>query len=55
MARLKVLSADEISDLDLRALMEESGDESFGIYGHCPDLFKPFFQLLRVIKYDGQR
>ena len=53
MIRLRVLSADEITDPDLRAMVEASGDLSFRIYGHCPDLFKPFFQFLRLVKYGG--
>jgi len=39
MARLRVLSVGEIGDPDLRAMMGASGDEMFGVYGHCPGLF----------------
>ena len=42
MARLEVLTADRIRDPELRAMMEASGDEMYGVYGHCPDLFKAF-------------
>lgn len=54
MIRLRVLSAEEIGDPDLRAIMEASGNLSFGIYGHCPDLFRAFLQFLRGIRYGGR-
>lgn len=55
MARVRVLSVDELGDPDLRAMMEATGDEMFGIYGHCPDLFKAFFlQFYRPAKYGGR-
>ena len=54
MARVRVLSADEIDDPQLRAWMVQSGgDDVFGVYGHCPDILKPFLQFLRHIKYGG--
>ncbi len=43
MARIKVLSADEIHDPSLRDMMKETNDEMFGVYGHCEELFKAFF------------
>jgi hypothetical protein len=54
MARLEVLSADRIHDADLRAMLEASGDEMFGVYGHCPDLFKAFLAFYRPAKYGGR-
>ena len=55
MARLRVLSVEEIGDPDLRSMMEATpGDEIFGIYGHCPDFFKAFLQFLRPLKYSGR-
>ena len=55
MARLRVLSAHEIDDSALRAMMEKAGgDVALGIYGHCPDLFKPFWQFLGRAKYGGR-
>jgi hypothetical protein len=29
-------------------------DVALGIYGHCPDLFKPFWQFLGRAKYGGR-
>ena len=54
MARLDVLDADRIADPDLRAMAEASGDEMYGVYGHCPDLFKSFLQFYRPAKYGGR-
>lgn len=54
MARLQVLSADQIDDPRLRAMLEATGDEMFGIYGHCPDLFQAFLQFYRPAKYGGR-
>lgn len=54
MARLRVLSPEELADPDLRAMMEASGDEMFGVYGHCPDLFKSFLTFYRPAKYGGR-
>lgn len=53
MARLDVLDAGSIHDADLRAMYEASGDEMFGVYGHCPDLFKAFLAFYRPAKYRG--
>ena len=39
MTRLRVLTAQEIDDPELRATMEKVGEDvALGIYGHCPDL-----------------
>lgn len=54
MARLKSLSASEIGDPDVRAMLEASGDEMYGVYGHSPELFKAFLQFYRPAKYDGR-
>jgi carboxymuconolactone decarboxylase family protein len=53
MARLQVLSASQIEDPDLRAMLEASGDEMYGVYGHCPELFKAFLHFYRPAKYAG--
>jgi hypothetical protein len=54
MARLAVLSPDQIDDPRLRAMLEATGDEMFGVYGHCPDLFTAFLQFYRPAKYSGR-
>ena len=54
MARLRVLSPKELADPDLRAMMEASGDEMFGVYGHCPDLWKSYLDFYRPAKYGGR-
>ncbi|HLF48723.1 MAG TPA: hypothetical protein VJA45_05060 [Methylomirabilota bacterium] len=54
MARLEALTASQIDDPELRAMLEASGDEMFGIYGHCPDLFKAFLAFYRPAKYGGR-
>jgi hypothetical protein len=54
MARLAVLSPDQIDDPRLRAMLEATGDEMFGVYGHCPDLFTAFLQFYRPAKYGGR-
>lgn len=55
MTRLRVLTAPEIEDLELRATMGKVGEDvAFGIYGHCPDLFKPLWQFLGRAKYGGR-
>jgi len=41
MTRLRVLSAHEIENAELRVAMEKvDEDVALGIYGHCPDLNK---------------
>ena len=55
MARLRVLTAQEIEDPELRATMEKVGEDvALGIYGYCPELFKPFSQFLGRAKYGGR-
>ena len=54
MARLPALSAAEITDPELRAMREASGDEMYGVYGHCPELFKAFLAFYRPAKYGGR-
>jgi hypothetical protein len=54
MARLRVLSLGELADPELRAMMERTGDEMFGIYGHRPDVFKAFLKFYLPAKYTGQ-
>ncbi len=55
MARLEPLAASQIADADLRAMMEASGDEMFGVYGHCPDLFKASFKNEPRARREGPR
>jgi hypothetical protein len=40
MAYLEVLTPHAMRDPDLRAMLQASGDEMFGVYGHCPEAFK---------------
>jgi hypothetical protein len=54
MARLEVLAPSQITDPELRTMAEASGDDMYGVYGHCPDLFKAFLQFYRPAKYGGQ-
>ena len=28
-------------------MLEASGDEMYGVYGHCPELFKAFLEFYR--------
>ena len=53
MARLRVLQPEEIDHPVLRKMMSESGDEMFGVYGHCPEAFNAFLQFYRPVKYAG--
>lgn len=53
MARLRILPADQIADPELRRMAEASGDEMYGVYGHCPELFAAFLRFYRPTKYDG--
>ena len=53
MARLRVLPADQIADPELRRMAEASGDEMYGAYGHCPELFAAFLRFYRPAKYGG--
>ena len=34
-------------------MLQASGDEMFGVYGHCPEAFKAFLQFYRPLKYGG--
>ncbi|HEV8456922.1 MAG TPA: hypothetical protein VGR44_01380 [Methylomirabilota bacterium] len=54
MARLAVLTPEQIDDPDVRAMLEATGDEMFGVYGHCSDLFQAFLQFYRPAKYGGR-
>lgn len=54
MARLAVLSPEQVDDPGLRAMLEATGDEMFGVYGHCPDLFRAFLEFYRPAKYGGR-
>lgn len=55
MTRLRVLTAQEIEDPELPATMEKVGEDvALGIYGYCPELFKPFRQFLGRAKYGGR-
>src|SRR5678816_1344991 len=53
MARLDVLKPSEVADPEVRAMLEASGDEMYGVYGHCPELFKAFLEFYRPAKYAG--
>jgi hypothetical protein len=53
MARLDVLKPSQVADPEVRAMLEASGDEMYGVYGHCPELFKAFLQFYRPAKYAG--
>ena len=53
MARLEVLPPDAIADPELRRMAEASGDEMYGVYGHCPELFAAFLRFYRPAKYGG--
>ena len=53
MARLHILPADQIADPELRRMAEASGDEMYGVYGHCPELFAAFLRFYRPAKYGG--
>ena len=37
MARLEVLTPEQIADPDLARMAAASRDEMYGVYGHCPD------------------
>jgi hypothetical protein len=36
MARPEILDPDAIADPELRRMALASGDEMYGVYGHCP-------------------
>ncbi|HKA63137.1 MAG TPA: hypothetical protein VKH83_11980 [Methylomirabilota bacterium] len=54
MARLDVLAPEQIADPELRRMAEASGDEMYGLYGHCPELFAAFLRFYRPAKYGGR-
>jgi hypothetical protein len=54
MARLEVLKPEQIADPELSRMAEASGDEMYGVYGHCPDLFAAFLRFYRPAKYGGR-
>jgi hypothetical protein len=54
MARLENLEPDAIADPELRRMALASGDEMYGVYGHCPDLFAAFLRFYRPAKYAGR-
>ena len=53
MARLQVLKPGQIADPELRRMAEASGDEMYGVYSHCPELFAAFLRFYRPAKYRG--
>jgi len=53
MARLEILPPDAIDDPELRRMALASGDEMYGVYGHCPELFAAFLRFYRPAKYGG--
>ena len=54
MARLEILRPDAIADPELRRMAAASGDEMYGVYGHCPELFAAFLRFFRPTKYGGR-
>lgn len=53
-ARIDVLSPDEIADPQLREMMSSAlGDEMFGVYGHRPELLKAFMEFYVPAKFGG--
>jgi len=54
LARLDVLAPEQIADPELRRMAEASGDEMYGLYGHCPELFAAFLRFYRPSKYGGR-
>jgi hypothetical protein len=54
MARLEILRPDAIDDPELRRMALASGDEMYGVYGHCPELFAAFLRFYRPAKYGGR-
>ena len=55
MSRLRPLTAQDVDDSEVRAMMEKVGDDvALGIYGRCPELFKPFWEFLGRAKYGGR-
>jgi hypothetical protein len=54
MARLEILPPAAIADPELRGMAEASGDEMYGVYGHCAELFAAFLRFYRPAKYAGR-
>lgn len=54
MARIPPLAAAQIEDPELRAMLEGSGDEMYGVYARCPELFRAFLAFYRPAKYGGR-
>jgi alkylhydroperoxidase family enzyme len=55
MARIARITAAEVADADLRAVMERlGGDEAFGVYAHAAGPFKAFLAFLASVKYAGR-
>ena len=54
MARLEIRRPDAIADPELRRMALASGDEMYGVYGHCPELFAAFLRFYRPAKYGGR-
>ncbi len=53
MVNLPTLTPDQLADPDLRRMMEKSGDEMFGVFGHQPELFKAFLDFYLDGKFRG--
>jgi hypothetical protein len=55
MARLSPVTASAVEDPDVKGMLERLGDDvALGIYAHCPELLKPFWQFLGRAKYGGR-
>jgi len=55
MARLRLITAPEVDDADLRGVMERlCGDEAFGVYTPAPGAFKAFLAFMAGVKYAGR-
>ncbi len=55
MARIPPITAPEVGDADLRAVMEQlGGDAAFAVYAHAPGPFKAFLAFLADVKYSGR-
>ena len=54
MARIPVLAPAAIADPELAEMARTTGDEMFGVYGHCPDALKRFLAFYRPMKYGGR-
>jgi hypothetical protein len=53
MARVRVLTAGEIGDADLAAMARASGDEMYGVFGHCDELLPKLAGTAPVLCPDG--